>query len=116
QVMVPGQPPIPYMPHFGMPIYSPQQMHAYPQSGPPPQAPPSTGYPSPRGAPMMMHQNSAQGHAAPPPQMMAMGMNPQMAGVYGAGTGHQQQSELHQNWVPQRSPVVPVRRFSRGNA
>ncbi|KAI5809719.1 hypothetical protein DFH27DRAFT_157584 [Peziza echinospora] len=90
-VMVPGQPPVPYMsPFVQLPVYSPQQMHSYPgQAGPPPPAPPSTGYPSPRGAPMMMHQNS-QGQAPPPPQMMQMGMPPQQAGMYGAGAAQQQ--------------------------
>ncbi|KAF8474863.1 hypothetical protein BDZ91DRAFT_281943 [Kalaharituber pfeilii] len=93
-VMVPTQPHVPYMaPFVQVPVYSPQQMHAFPgQNGPPPPAPPSTGYPSPRPAPMMMHQNSSQGQPPPPPQMMAMGMAPQQAGMYGAG-GAQQQTE-----------------------
>lgn len=65
---------------------------------------------------MMMHQNSSQGQPPPPPpSMMAMGMAHQQPGMYGAA-GAQQQSELHQNWVPQRSPIVAARRFSRGAA
>ncbi|KAI9771328.1 MAG: hypothetical protein M1840_002298 [Geoglossum simile] len=66
---------IPHVP-FGqqMQMYSPGQVHAYPQHGPPP-PPGSTGYPSPgRGAPMMMHQGSQQGQ--PPQQMMMIGMSP----------------------------------------
>jgi hypothetical protein len=57
-----------------MPMYSPGQVHAYPQHGGPP-PPASSGYPSPgRGAPMMMHQGSQQGQA--PQQMMMIGMSP----------------------------------------
>ncbi|KAH0543836.1 hypothetical protein FGG08_001875 [Glutinoglossum americanum] len=60
---------IPHVP-FGQ-MYSPGQVHAYPQHGPPP-PPVSTGYPSPsRGAPMMMHQGSQQGQ----PSLM-IGMSP----------------------------------------
>ncbi|KAI9849347.1 MAG: hypothetical protein M1837_004807 [Sclerophora amabilis] len=59
-----------------MHMYSPSQGHAYPQhSGPPPPPPGSSGYPSPgRGAPVMIHQGSQQGH--PPQQMMMYTMSP----------------------------------------
>ncbi|KAI9850032.1 MAG: hypothetical protein M1838_006172 [Thelocarpon superellum] len=59
-----------------MPMYSPNQVHAYPHhGGAPPPPPGSSGYPSPgRAAPMMMHQGSQQGQ--PPQQMMMYGMSP----------------------------------------
>jgi len=49
---------------------------------------------------MMMHQNSSQGQPPPPP-MMAMGMAPQQAGMYGA-TGAQQQNDCLTNSVGKR--------------
>src|SRR5205823_3685746 len=58
-------------------MYTPHQMHSYTgqPSGPPP-LPASGGYPSPgRGAPMMMHQGSQQGHNAPVPAPMMMSMS-----------------------------------------
>ncbi|KAF3936465.1 hypothetical protein ABW19_dt0207485 [Dactylella cylindrospora] len=86
-----GQQPIPFMvPGMGAPfmqqgmptgMYSPHQMHAYPgqPAGPPP--PPSGGYPSPgRGAPMMMHQSSQQGHQTPVPAPMMLSMSSGPAG------------------------------------
>ncbi|EPS37162.1 hypothetical protein H072_9242 [Dactylellina haptotyla CBS 200.50] len=83
-----GQQPIPFMvPGMGGPfiqpqgMYSPHQMHAYPgqPTGPPP--PPSGGYPSPgRGAPMMMHQSSQQGHGTPVPAPMMLSMSSGPAG------------------------------------
>lgn len=52
----------PYNPQMQM--YSPNPSHAYPHVQPPPQ--PHSGYPSPsRGAPMMVHQGSQQGHPSP---------------------------------------------------
>jgi hypothetical protein len=58
----------PYNPQMQM--YSPSPAHAYPHGQPPPQ--PHSGYPSPsRGAPMMVHQGSQQGHPSP-----VMYMNP----------------------------------------
>ncbi|KAI9819429.1 MAG: hypothetical protein M1832_003992 [Thelocarpon impressellum] len=58
-----------------MPMYSPNQVHAYPHHGGAPPPPPSGGYPSPgRGAPMMMHQGSQPGH--PQQQMVMYGMSP----------------------------------------
>ncbi|KAF3924319.1 hypothetical protein ABW21_db0208378 [Orbilia brochopaga] len=83
-----AQQPIPFMvpaPFIqqGLPqaMYSPHQMHAYPgqSAGPPP--PPSGGYPSPgRGAPMMMHQSSQQGHQTPVPAPMMLSMSSGPAG------------------------------------
>lgn len=63
-----GMPPgAPYNPQ--MPMYSPSPSHVYPHMP----AQPNSGYPSPsRGAPVMMHQGSQQGHH---PQPM-MYMNP----------------------------------------
>ena len=58
-------------PYMGIPInpqmhmFSPTQAHAYPHHAGPQPGPPSSGYPSPRPAPMMSHQGSQQGH---PPQ------------------------------------------------
>ncbi|KAJ6264337.1 hypothetical protein Dda_0482 [Drechslerella dactyloides] len=82
-VMGQTQQPIPFMvpaPFIGQGLpqamYSPHQMHAYPgqPAGPPP--PPSGGYPSPgRGAPMMMHQSSQQGHQTPVPAPMMLSMS-----------------------------------------
>ncbi|KAK6338284.1 hypothetical protein TWF730_002349 [Orbilia blumenaviensis] len=69
----------PFMQPQGM--YSPHQIHAYPgqPTGPPP--PPSGGYPSPgRGAPMMMHQSSQQGHQTPVPAPMMLSMSSGPAG------------------------------------
>ncbi|KAK6339044.1 hypothetical protein TWF696_009838 [Orbilia brochopaga] len=76
--MVPG----PFI-QQGLPqaMYSPHQMHAYPgqPAGPPP--PPSGGYPSPgRGAPMMMHQSSQQGHQTPVPAPMMLSISSGPAG------------------------------------
>ncbi|KAF3275086.1 hypothetical protein TWF970_007526 [Orbilia oligospora] len=83
-----AQTPIPFiMPGIGGPfiqpqgMYSPHQIHAYPgqPAGPPP--PPSGGYPSPgRGAPMMMHQSSQQGHQTPVPAPMMLSMSSGPAG------------------------------------
>ncbi|RVD81224.1 uncharacterized protein DFL_009098 [Arthrobotrys flagrans] len=83
-----AQTPIPFMmPGIGGPfiqpqgMYSPHQIHAYPgqPAGPPP--PPSGGYPSPgRGAPMMMHQSSQQGHQTPVPAPMMLSMSGGPAG------------------------------------
>ncbi|EWC45764.1 hypothetical protein DRE_05101 [Drechslerella stenobrocha 248] len=82
-----AQQPIPFMvpaPFIGQGIpqamYSPHQMHAYPSqpAGPPP---PPGGYPSPgRGAPMMMHQSSQQGHQTPVPAPMMLSMSSGPAG------------------------------------
>ena len=58
-------------PYMGIPInpqmhmFSPTPAHAYPHHAGPQPGPPSSGYPSPRPAPMMSHQGSQQGH---PPQ------------------------------------------------
>lgn len=59
----------PYNPQMQQ-MYSPNPGHAYPHVQHPPQPP--SGYPSPsRGAPMMAHQGSQQGHPSP-----GMYMNP----------------------------------------
>ena len=58
-----------------MPMYSPNQVHAYPHHGNGPPPPGSGGYPSPgRGAPMMMHQGSQPGQPQQP--MMMYNMSP----------------------------------------
>ena len=77
----------PYNPQMHM--YSPNPSHAYPHVQPPPQ--PHSGYPSPsRGAPMMMHQGSQQGHPSP-----VMYMNPgQQHGQPFYGPQHPANSKL----------------------
>ena len=86
-----------------MPMYSPSPSHAYPQQN---------GYPSPgRGAPMMMHQNSQQGHHTqqvmyPVPgqggQMMYQQQGSQMRG-YPSQQGPYGSSPHQHHGFPQRA-------------
>ncbi|KAK2800097.1 hypothetical protein FQN51_006336 [Onygenales sp. PD_10] len=94
-----------------MSMYSPNAGHAYPQHAPPPPQPHS-GYPSPsRGAPMMMHQGSQQGH---PPQPV-MFMNPGQHGqpVYApqqpghSRAGYPQHQQAHFNTSPHQAHHYP---------
>ena len=89
-----------------MQMYSPSPAHAYPQQN---------GYPSPgRGAPMMMHQNSQQGHhgqqvmyAVPGQgsQMMYQQQGAQMAGMrgYPSQQGPYASSPHQHHGFPQRA-------------
>ncbi|OJD11732.1 hypothetical protein AJ78_07554 [Emergomyces pasteurianus Ep9510] len=103
---------VPYNPQ--MPMYSPNAGHAYPQHVPPPPQPHS-GYPSPsRGAPMMMHQGSQQGHPPQPIMFMNSGQHgqpiyaPQQPGhmpPVRSGYPHHQQS--HFNTSPHQTHHYP---------
>jgi hypothetical protein len=63
-----------------MPMFSPSPNQVYPHhNGPMPPQAANGGYPSPRPAPMMVHQGSQQGH---PQQMMYMAPGQHGPGVY----------------------------------
>ncbi|EER45310.1 hypothetical protein HCDG_00889 [Histoplasma capsulatum H143] len=100
---------VPYNPQ--MPMYSPNAGHAYPQHVPPPPQPHS-GYPSPsRGAPMMMHQGSQQGH--PPQPIMFMNSGQHGQPVYGPQqpghirSGYPQHQQSHFNSSPHQTHHYP---------
>ncbi|EGC41258.1 PAB1 binding protein [Histoplasma capsulatum var. duboisii H88] len=103
---------VPYNPQ--MPMYSPNAGHAYPQHVPPPPQPHS-GYPSPsRGAPMMMHQGSQQGH--PPQPIMFMNSGQHGQPVYGpqqpghmppVRSGYPQHQQSHFNSSPHQTHHYP---------
>ncbi|PGH12073.1 hypothetical protein AJ79_04472 [Helicocarpus griseus UAMH5409] len=101
---------VPYNPQ--VPMYSPNAGHAYPQHVPPPPQPHS-GYPSPsRGAPMMMHQGSQQGH--PPVMFMNSGQHgqpvyapQQPAHMPPVRSGYPQHQQSHFNTSPHQTHHYP---------
>ncbi|OJD26208.1 hypothetical protein ACJ73_02417 [Blastomyces percursus] len=103
---------VPYNPQ--MPMYSPNAGHAYPQHVPPP-AQPHSGYPSPsRGAPMMIHQGSQQGH--PPQPIMFMNSSQHGQPVYApqqpghippVRAGYPQHQQSHFNTSPHQTHHYP---------
>jgi hypothetical protein len=100
-----------------MPMYSPSPAHVYPQHV---AQQPHSGFPSPgRGAPMMMHQGSQQGHHPGQPLMYAVPGQPGQMG-YPQQAGHMMRGAYNAQQGPYGSspqhhfPPQPQRMSSAG--
>jgi LsmAD domain len=98
-----------------MPMYSPSPAHVYPQHV---AQQPHSGFPSPgRGAPMMMHQGSQQGHHPGQPLMYAVPGQPGQMG-YPQQAGHMMRGAYNAQQGPYGSspqhhfPPQPQQRMS----